>query len=191
MGFSGNGTFTVTSTGWPIVNGQTSSATVMNDQSNEVATGLSTCVTKDGQTTTTAVVPFAAGISVESITNGAGLAHGTYTPTFTGITNITSVAQSGAGAFRYMRVGNTVHVSGQVNLNATAGASTATGFRITLPIASTLASDYLLNGVAAGPSGVPAGQIDADTSGNRARIQFLASASGAQLWAVIFQYPVI
>lgn len=40
----------------------------MDDEMDGFATGLSNCVTADGQTTTTAIIPFALGISTPSIT---------------------------------------------------------------------------------------------------------------------------
>lgn len=64
MSFNGSGTFVINSAGNPVVTGTTISSTWANALTADIATGLSTCVTKDGQTTTTAIVPFAAGINV-------------------------------------------------------------------------------------------------------------------------------
>lgn len=58
---------------------------------------------------------------------------GTYTPTFTGVANITSI--SAATVCQYIRVGNVVTVSGFIQLTHTTN-SAQTSVRISLPIAS-------------------------------------------------------
>lgn len=63
MAYNGSGTFALYTPGNPVVTGTTIASTWANNTLSDIATGLSTAVTKDGQTTTTARVPFAAGIS--------------------------------------------------------------------------------------------------------------------------------
>ena len=63
MSYNGSGTFVVNSAGQPVVTGTVISSTAFNALTADLATGLSTAITKDGQTTTTVRVPFAAGIS--------------------------------------------------------------------------------------------------------------------------------
>lgn len=63
MSFS-SGTFSLFTPGNPVVTGTTISSTWANNTLTDIATGLSTCVLKDGTQTTTASVPFALGISV-------------------------------------------------------------------------------------------------------------------------------
>jgi hypothetical protein len=58
MSFNGSGTFVVNSAGQPVVANTVISATVFNALTADLATGLSTCITKDGQTTVTANIPF-------------------------------------------------------------------------------------------------------------------------------------
>src|SRR3990167_8068595 len=58
MGFS-SGTFTYTTSGLPVVTGTTISSTVENAKNTETATGLTTCVLKDGTQTITANLPMA------------------------------------------------------------------------------------------------------------------------------------
>ena len=58
MPYNGSGTFTLVA-GNPVVTGTTISSTVHNNTNNDFATGLSTAITKDGQTTLTANIPFA------------------------------------------------------------------------------------------------------------------------------------
>lgn len=78
MAYNGAGTFSLYSPGNPVVTGTTISSTWANNTLTDIATGLSTAITKDGQTTTTQRIPFAAGISNGSQTITA-LAAGTAT----------------------------------------------------------------------------------------------------------------
>ena len=56
MSFS-SGVFSINSTGQPVVTGTVISSTVFNDFTADIATGLSTCVLKDGTQTITANIP--------------------------------------------------------------------------------------------------------------------------------------
>lgn len=56
MSFSG-GTFNINTTGQPVVSGTTISASVFNALTADLATGLSTCMLKDGTQTITANIP--------------------------------------------------------------------------------------------------------------------------------------
>jgi len=73
MSFNGSGAFIINSSGQPVVADTLIQAAVFNAFTADVATGLSTCITKDGQTTTTSVIPFASGISLKgsSVTDAA------------------------------------------------------------------------------------------------------------------------
>jgi hypothetical protein len=57
MSFNGSGTFVINSSGQPVVANTVVSTTVFNALTADLATGLSTCITKDGQTTPTANIP--------------------------------------------------------------------------------------------------------------------------------------
>lgn len=57
MAFNGAGLFLIDSSGQPVVSGTLIEAAVFNAFTADVATGLSTCITKDGQTTVTANIP--------------------------------------------------------------------------------------------------------------------------------------
>ena len=57
MSFNGSGTFLINTTGQPVVSGTVISSTAFNALTADLATGLSTCLTKDGQTTPTANIP--------------------------------------------------------------------------------------------------------------------------------------
>jgi len=57
LSYNGSGTFNINSTGQPVVTGTVISSSVFNALTADLATGLSTCITKDGQTTVTANIP--------------------------------------------------------------------------------------------------------------------------------------
>ena len=63
MAYNGSGTFNITTAGQPVVTGTVISSTAFNALTADLATGLSTAITKDGQTTTTSRILFAQGIS--------------------------------------------------------------------------------------------------------------------------------
>ena len=54
MSYNGSGTFNINSAGQPVVAGTTISSTVFNSLTSDLATGLTTALTKDGQSTPTA-----------------------------------------------------------------------------------------------------------------------------------------
>ena len=57
MSFNGSGTFLINSTGQPVVANTVISATVFNALTTDLASGLTNCITKDGQSTPTANIP--------------------------------------------------------------------------------------------------------------------------------------
>ena len=63
MSYNGSGTFQINTSGQPVVTGTVISSTAFNALTADLATGLSTAITKDGQTATTARIPFAQGIN--------------------------------------------------------------------------------------------------------------------------------
>ena len=110
---------------------------------------------------------------------------GTYTPTLTNTTNITS---SSAFTFSYMRVGNVVTVQGRVTIVPASAA--ACELNIALPIASNLALESLSGCV--GPTSVyTVGFCDGNATLDTARITFLAPATTSRQWPVSFTYRII
>lgn len=57
MAYNGSGTFNINSSGQPVSTGTVIDATVFNSLTSDIATGLSTAICKDGQTTVTANIP--------------------------------------------------------------------------------------------------------------------------------------
>lgn len=62
MSFNGSGTYTPPGASFPAVAGTTIEASKFNNIINDMATALSTCITKDGQTTVTATIPFGGNV---------------------------------------------------------------------------------------------------------------------------------
>lgn len=62
MSFNGSGTYTPPGASFPAVAGTTIESTKFNAIINDIATALSTCITKDGQTTVTATIPFGGNV---------------------------------------------------------------------------------------------------------------------------------
>ena len=79
MSYNGSGVFVINSTGQPVVTGTVISSSVFNSLTSDLATGLSTAITKDGQTTITANIPFGnnkiTGLAVAT-TSGDALSYG-------------------------------------------------------------------------------------------------------------------
>jgi len=76
MSYNGSGTFVVNSAGQPVVTGTVISSTAFNALTADLATGLSTAITKDGQTTTTARILFAQGVSSTLVTDATSATTG-------------------------------------------------------------------------------------------------------------------
>jgi hypothetical protein len=57
LSYNGSGTFQINTAGQPVVAGTVISSTAFNSLTADLATGLSTAITKDGQTTVTANIP--------------------------------------------------------------------------------------------------------------------------------------
>lgn len=69
MPFNGSGTYSLPA-GNPVTTGTTISSSTNNSTNSDIATALSTCIAKDGQTTLTANIPFG-GFKLTGIGNGS------------------------------------------------------------------------------------------------------------------------
>jgi hypothetical protein len=147
MSFNGSGTFLINSSGQPVVTGTVISSTAFNSLTADLGTGLSTTITKDGQTTTTAKIPFAFGLSAAAASNfpaGTVAAPGLYlsTDTGTGLYRIganndgfavsgTKLLDLSAATFAVtgaVTISTTLGVTGVISANdATASSSKTTG----------------------------------------------------------------
>lgn len=71
MPYNGSGGFSLYTPGNPVVTNTTISSTWWNNTGSDLATGLSTCLTKDGQTTPTANIPMG-GFKITGLGAGTG-----------------------------------------------------------------------------------------------------------------------
>jgi hypothetical protein len=108
--------------------------------------------------------------TMSTISDLPTLAHGTWTPT---LTNVTNISASTPYQGQYLRVGNTVVFSGLVDVDPTAAAASELG--ISLPIASNFGALEDLAGV--GACHAVAGfsvALEADITNNRAAMKWIA-----------------
>jgi len=125
--------------------------------------------------------------SIDGLTSG-NLNSGTYTPT---LFNVTNMAASTAFACQYLRVGNTVVVSGRVNVDPTAAAA-ATELGISLPIASNFGATTNCGGTANGDAVVSeSASIEADAANDRAAMKWITTSLAAHDMFFCFSYTVI
>lgn len=140
-------------------------------------------------TITTNVATLTTNVSTLTTTVAAlpVFASGTYTPT---LFNVANVAASTAYQCQYIRQGAIVTVSGKVDIDPTAAASTQLG--ISLPVASNLGAQEDCAGTAAA-SGI-AGMVAAirgDAANNRAELVYVAVDLTNQPMYFTFTYEII
>lgn len=118
------------------------------------------------------------------------IASGTYTPTLTSVLN---VAASTAREAKWTRVGNVVHVVGQMDVDPTSTGSYTT-IGISLPIASNLATAYDLSGTGGMQSNsgaASAAYVIADAANDRADYSFWNGTDASNKpWSFTFDYEV-
>jgi hypothetical protein len=123
-------------------------------------------------------------------TTDGNIFSGSYTPTFTNTTNISS---STPVTCYYTRVGNVVSVFGRVDVTATATGNTVLG--VSLPIASNLTTNAQLSGTVATTSATVAnnvsGRINGDTTNDRATVQWNAVLTTAVTYSINFSYVIV
>ena len=99
--FNGSGTFVISGTGLPFVANTTISSTVVNTLDSDLATGLSNCICKDGQSTPTANIPLG-GFKLTNVgaatTANDALTYGTGTHSSTLLVPTRQVLTSGSSA---------------------------------------------------------------------------------------------
>jgi hypothetical protein len=106
VSYNGSGTFNINTAGQPVVTGTVISSTAFNALTADLATGLSTAITKDGQTAATARIPFAQGISSTLVTDS--------TSTTTG----SIITAGGVGIAKALYVGTTANFGGVATYSA-------------------------------------------------------------------------
>ena len=112
MSYNGSGTFVINTSGQPVVAGTVISSTAFNALTADLATSLSTAITKDGQTATTARIPFAAGISSTLVTDSSSVSTGSI------------ITAGGVGVAKALYVDTTANIGTTLTVT---GSSTFTG----------------------------------------------------------------
>ena len=130
MSYNGSGTFTINTTGQPVVAGTIISSTAFNSLTSDLATGLTTAITKDGQTTTTARITFAQGFTSSLTTDSSSISTGSI------------ITAGGAGIAKNVYVGGNANVAG--TLDVTGGITT------TNPVINNIKMGYTTTATAAG-----------------------------------------
>lgn len=126
------------------------------------------------------------GLALDEVLNASGLAAGTYAPTCTAVANVD--ATSAVANFTYMRVGNSVVVSG--NLNADATALGAAQIRVTVPVASDFTSTGDLSGIGGVQGSDDVVVFLADTVNNACDVSWTANGTANTVIRFVFMYVV-
>ena len=107
MSYNGSGTFVINSAGMPLVPFARNLSATINSLTADLAIGLSTAITKDGQTTTTALITFAAGISSTLVTDATSISTGSL------------LTSGGLGVTKAAWIGGLINVAGAATLQST------------------------------------------------------------------------
>jgi len=115
MSYNGSGTFQINTSGQPVVTGTVISSSAFNSLTSDLATGLSTAITKDGQTTTTVQIPFAQGLRSTLVTDSSSITTGSV------------IVDGGVGIAKNLYVGGIANFSAQpIFTSLTASSAVAT-----------------------------------------------------------------
>ena len=113
MSYNGSGVFQINTSGQPVVAGTVITASAFNALTADLATGLTTAITKDGQTTTTARITFAQGITSSLATDSSSTSTGSI------------ITAGGAGIAKNLYVGVNANVAGTLGVTGVATFSAA------------------------------------------------------------------
>jgi hypothetical protein len=143
-------------------------------------------ITSDGRLYGTAIHNNAGSVTG---TANQYIASGTYTPTLFNTTNVTA---STAYTCQWMRVGNVVTVSGQVDIDATLAASSATELGMSLPIASSLTATEQVAGDAISDAVASlSARVKADATNDRASVVFKAISLSNDTYGFTYTYLIL
>ena len=184
MSYNGSGTFQINTSGQPVVTGTVISSSAFNALTADLATGLSTAITKDGQTATTVRIPFAQGINSSLATDtssgstgsiftagGVGIAKALYVgtnATVVGTLGVTGAATfSATPVFSALTASSAVATDASKNLVSVTNTGTGNNVLATSPTLVTPvlgAASATSVTVAAGAVGTPSITTTGDTN---------------------------
>lgn len=146
MSYNGSGTFLINTAGQPVIPSTLISAATFNALTADLATGLTTAITKDGQTTTTARIPFAQGINSTLVTDASSTSTGSI------------ITAGGVGIAKKLYVGTDANIGGNAAITGTlvvTGVATfsATPIYSSLTASSAVATDASKNLVSVANTG--------------------------------------
>jgi hypothetical protein len=130
VSYNGSGTFQINTSGQPVVTGTVISSSAFNALTADLATGLSTAITKDGQTTATARIPFAQGITSTLVTDSSSTSTGSI------------ITAGGVGIAKNLYVGVNANIAGTLSVT---GSTTLTN-----PVINNIKMGYTTTATAAG-----------------------------------------
>ena len=142
MPFNGAGVFAVYTPGNPVVTGTTIATSWGNNSLDDFATGLSTCILKDGTQTATARIPFAAGISSTLVTDA------------TSITTGSIITAGGISTQKALWVGGLANIAGGASVKAMLTVGTGSG----------TSQGWIAGNFASGQSGIWATNVTPSTT---------------------------
>jgi hypothetical protein len=134
MSFNGSGIFDINSFGQPVVPGTLIEASVFNLFAQDIATGLSTTITRDGRSQTTVRIPFAFGINSSLVDNALSANTGSI------------ISQGGIGVAKDIFCGGKITALGGFDVT---GATTFAGL-VTFNAGAVIAAGQSLVGSATG-----------------------------------------
>lgn len=135
-------------------------------------------------------VTYSSTVLAEGAGGKSSIAYGTYSPS---TTNDTNVSSSSGGTCTYMRMGNVVTVGCSPTLTCTTGAGTLTRLNISLPVASNFTATEDLTGTFGSTTTTvnENGIVIADTTSDDAELVFYCnSTSAGRGMKLTFQYVV-
>jgi hypothetical protein len=169
MSYNGSGTFQINTTGQPVVAGTIISSAAFNALTADLATGLTTAITKDGQTTATARIPFAQGITSTLVTDA--------TSTVTG----SIITAGGVGIAKKLYVGTDLNIGG---LTASSAVATDASKNLVSVTNTGTGSNVLATSPTIASANLTTGLTLAGATGNFGQV-LTSAGSGLPTWSTI------
>jgi hypothetical protein len=131
----------------------------------------------------TGTLAYGLGVNSSGKIIEVALAEGTYTPT---LTNTTNIGASTAYVTQYVRIGDRIHVFGEVDIDATA--TGAVELRLDLPIASAMTQTYEAAGTAVCSSSGVAAAVSGNVATGLVTIKYIATTTTNDKYSFHFSY---